>query len=136
MKIQLLCTFTNENSLDSTVGQIIKTYKILFNKIYVFVNTDDESQLICTYNVEKNNQIFTENTDTISLHRKKQTNTLYTINALNTVIRNKNNGVLDKSYSIDWSEFQNSLLLTNNEGLSVIPTKIHNIIQIDSWRNE
>ena len=136
MKIQLLCTFTNEKSLQSTIGLIIKSYKILFNKIYIFENCDDESQLICTYNVKKESSIFTENTDTISLHRKKQTNTLYTINALNTVIRNKNNGVLDKSYSIDWNEFTNSLLLTNNEGLSVIPTKIHNIVQIDSWRNE
>jgi len=136
VKIQLLCTFTNEKSLNKTVSQIIEGYKILFNKIYIFQNTDDDSQLICTYNVEKNNQVFSENTDTISLHRKKQTNTLYTINALNTVIRNKNDGVLDKSYSIDWTEFQNTLLLTNNEGLSIIPTKIHNIIHIDSWRNE
>ena len=74
--------------------------------------------------------------DTISLHRKKQTNTLYTINALNEVIRSKNGGVLDKSFQVDWSEFQNSLLLTNDSGLNIIRTKIHKIININDWEIE
>ena len=72
--------------------------------------------------------------NTTSLHRKKHTNTLYTINALNEVIREKNDGVLDKSYMVDWNEFNNTLLLTNEMGLQKIPTKIYQIIDTTSWK--
>ena len=134
MKTQLLCTFTRKSKLNEIVDIIVSCNDILYDKIYVFENKDDSNQLICTYNVE-----FIENyeeniIDTISLHRKKQSNTLYTINALNEVIREKNNGVLDKSYMVDWNEFSNTLLLTNEMGLQKIPTKIYQIIDTTSWK--
>ena len=72
--------------------------------------------------------------NTISLHRKKQSNTLYTINALNEVIRELNNGILDKKFSIPWEDYQNSLLLTNDDGLNKIPTKIFKIINTKDWK--
>ena len=134
MRTQLLCTFTRKSKLNEIVDIIVSCNDILYDKIYVFENKDDSNQLICTYNVE-----FIENyeeniIDTISLHRKKQSNTLYTINALNEVIREKNNGVLDKSYMVDWNEFSNTLLLTNEMGLQKIPTKIYQIIDTTSWK--
>ena len=99
----------------------------------MFQNTNELNQLICTYNIEYQ-QDYQENViDTISLHRKKQSNTLYTINALNEVIREKNDGVLDKSYMVDWLEFENTLLLTNEIGLQKIPTKIFQIIDTTTW---
>ena len=135
MRTQLLCTFTRKSKLNEIVDIIVSCNDILYDKIYVFENKDDSNQLICTYNVE-----FIENyeeniIDTISLHRKKQSNTLYTINALNEVIREKNGGVLDKSYMVDWDEFENTLLLTNESGLSKIPTKKHQIIHVTTWNN-
>jgi hypothetical protein len=42
------------------------------------------------------------------------------VNALNEVIVAVNNGVLDKSYQLDWSQFQNSFILTNDAGYRVI----------------
>jgi len=133
MRTQLLCTFTHKSKLNEIVDIIVSCNDILYDKIYVFENQDEEGQLICTYNVE-----FIENyeeniIDTISLHRKKQSNTLYTINALNEVIREKNNGVLDKSFMVDWNEFKNTLLLTNETGLTKISTKIHQIIDVTTW---
>ena len=90
--------------------------------------------MICTYNVEYDEESHPEDIpNTISLHRKKQSNTLYTINALNEVIREKNGGVLDKSYMVDWNEFSNTLLLTNEMGLQKIPTKIFQIIDTTTW---
>ena len=136
MKTQLLCTFTRRNRLYDTISLIIECHNIVFNKIYVFINENDSYQLMCTYNVEEDRENYIENKDTISLHRKKQTNTLYTINALNDVIRSKNKGVLDKSFPIEWSEFKNKLLLTNEEGLNVIPTRIYTIINVDTWDEE
>ena len=136
MKTQLLCTFTKRNRLYDTVSLIIECHDIVFNKIYVFTNEDDHHQLICTYNIPQNQDNFIEGVDTIALHRKKQTNTLYTINALNEIIREKNSGVLDKSFPIEWSEFQNTLLLVNDEGLNKIKTRIYTIVNIDTWEND
>ena len=130
MKTQLLCTFTRQNDLQDVVQIIIECNDILYDKIYVFLNQNDPPQLICTYNVEYDDGFQEGIIDTISLHRKKQTNTLYTINALNEVIRSKNNGILDKKFIVDWTEFQNSLILTNEAGLNIIPTKIFQIINV------
>ena len=136
MKTQLLCTFTTQDRLKPTIDLIISCHDVLFDKVYVFNNQKDISQLICTYNIPNNQDNFIEGMDTIALHRKKQSNTLYTINALNEDIRDKNNGVLDKTFPITWSEFQNSLLLVNEQGLNIIPTKIYKIINTETWNNE
>ena len=134
MRTQLLCTFTRKSKLNEIIDIIVSCNDILYDKIYVFENKDDSSQLICTYNVEFIDDFEENIIDTISLHRKKQSNTLYTINALNEVIREKNGGVLDKSYMVDWNEFSNTLLLTNEMGLQKIPTKIYQIIDTTSWK--
>ena len=133
MKTQLLCTFTRQSRLNETIDIIISCNEILYDKIYIFQNQDDLTQLICTYNIELVDNYEENIENTISLHRKKQSNTLYTINALNQVIRSKNNGVLDKRFNVDWSEFQNTLLLTNEAGLNVVPTKIHQIVDVTEW---
>ena len=136
MKTQLLCTFTRQARLTETIDVIVSCNDILFDKIYVFSNQEDTTQLMCTYNIEFTDN-FEENIEnTISLHRKKQSNTLYTINALNEVIREKNGGVLDKSFQVDWSEFQNTLILTAESGLNIIPTKIHQIVDVNEWKNK
>ena len=132
-KTQLLCTFTRRNRLHDTVDVIIECNEIVFSKIYVFQNEKDYHQLICTYNIEYSEDFMENVKDTISLHRKKQTNTLYTINALNEVIRSLNEGILDKTFSVPWEEYKNSLLLTNEDGLNIIPTRIYSIIDVNTW---
>jgi len=133
MKTQLLCTFTRQSRLNETIDIIITCNEILYDKIYIFQNQDDLTQLICTYNIELVDNYEENIENTISLHRKKQSNTLYTINALNEVIRSKNNGVLDKRFNVDWAEYQNTLLLTNENGLNIVPTKIFQIVDIHEW---
>jgi|TARA_Y100001973_G_C5180682_1_gene324716 hypothetical protein len=137
MKTQLLCTFTPKNRLDDVLELIIECNDILYDKIYVFQNGNDSSQLICTYNVEYEDDNHPEDIpNTISLHRKKQSNTLYTINALNEVIRSLNGGILDKKFPIPWDDYYNSLLLTNDSGLNKIPTKIHSIVDVKNWKKD
>ena len=137
MKTQLLCTFTPKNRLDDVLELIIECNDILYEKIYVFQNGNDSSQLICTCNVEYEDDNHPDDIpNTISLHRKKQSNTLYTINALNEVIRSLNDGVLDKKFPIPWDDYYNSLLLTNDSGLNKIPTKIHSIIDVKNWKKD
>lgn len=129
MKTQLLCTFCSKRELDDSVELIKLGASIVFNKIYVFENIEQPESLICTYNVEKTED-FVQNSKTMAIHRKKETNTLYTINALNEAIRKDNNGVLDKKFSLDWPQYRNSLLLTNDQGLNVVRTKLFKIINV------
>ena len=131
MKTQLLCTFTTQFNLDQSIIDITKHFKIVFDKIYVLQNEDKPKELICTYNVDQEDDIdFNKVKNTISLHRKKITNTLYTINALNELIKLINNGVLDTSYQVEWDMYKNMILISNKEGLSKIPTRILKIINI------
>jgi hypothetical protein len=84
---------------------------------------------MCTYNVDFGNiGEFLDNT--ILVHRKKETNTLYTINALNTLIRSLNGGRLDTTYRVDWQDYRNSILLTKGSELRQLSTKLHKIIEI------
>ena len=132
MKTQLLCTFTSKRNIDNTISKLKESYTIAFNKIYVLQNEDDIRELICTYNVESDEGIdYNLVSNTISLHRKKYSNTLYTINALNECIKNLNNGVMDAKFMIPWENFKNMLLITNSEGLNKINTRIYKIINLD-----
>ena len=131
MKSQLLATFTTKDNLDDIVENIKKSYSIIFDKIYVLQNEENVTELICTYNVSIDNGIdYNSVKGTISLHRKKHTNTLYTINALNEVIANLNNGIIDSKFLVPWENFKNTLLVTNADGLNKINTRIYKIIKI------
>jgi archaellum component FlaC len=127
---QLLCTFTDIDGLEATVQKIQSAYTLVFNKIYILENVEDEDQLVLTYNVtrETSNPIDPP-ASTISVHRKKQTNTIYTINAINKLIENKL-GRLDKSYKIDWEELRNSVVVTAYGELKVVNTKLSSIIEL------
>ena len=134
MKTQLLCTFTTKENLDDTVSKITDSYSIVFNKVYVLQNENDINELICTYNVDTTESIdYNKVNGTISLHRKKYSNTLYTINALNECIKNLNNGVLDEKFMMPWENFKNMLLITNSDGLNKINTRIYKIEKIDQF---
>ena len=126
---KLFCTFTTLEGLDDLIDGITSKYKVMYNKIFV-LECQDQEEFICTYNVDFHNiGDFLENT--ILVHRKKQTNTLYTINALNQLIRELNDGVLDKSYMIPWEDYKNSVLLTKENKLQILRTKLHNIVEVD-----
>jgi hypothetical protein len=133
MKTQLLATFTTKEHLDDTSKSIQESYIIVFNKIYVLQNEDSTDELICTYNVDTQESVdYNKVKGTISLHRKKHSNTLYTINALNEVVANLNNGVIDSKFIVPWENFKNTLLVTNSNGLNRISTRIYKIIEIDN----
>jgi hypothetical protein len=126
---QLLCTFCAKKDIESTIEQIKKIYTLAFNSVYV----NDENQAILTYNIDLSKPVLGEAPEsTISVHRKKQTNTIYTINAINKLIEEKNGGVLDKTYKIDWTELQNTVLVTAYGRLKKVNTKISNIINIQN----
>jgi hypothetical protein len=127
---QLLCTFVPAEKLAESLDLIKNTYTLAFNNVYVLENVEDPAQLILTYNVIVGSLHvgMTPPPSTISVHRKKQTNTIYTINALNALIAEKNGGYLDKTYKVDWNELKNSVLVTAHGQLKTVKTKIQQII--------
>ena len=129
MNNKLYCTFLQDKSVGEVVDRILEEHDILFNKIFVLVALDDDKTML-TYNIDGpvyNLQL----PNTILVHRKKQTNTLYTINALNEVIRYLNHGVLDTTYQVDWSKFRNCLLLTRPGGFKKVRTRLKRIIEVE-----
>ena len=126
---QLLCTFVNSVILSDILEQIKNTYTIIYKKIFVFYDLDITTDLYCTYNIDGINSI-NAIPNTIVLHRKKPTNTLYTINALNELIKSLNSGVLDCNYKINWNNYCNSLILFKNFNLKIIKLKIKEIVLV------
>lgn len=120
---QLLCSFSDIQNYKNHIQEICSNYKILFNKIYILQNIENSEDVFLTYNIQCDCRIDFLN-KTISLHRIKLQNVLYTINALNQLIVNDNNGILDKSFKIDWTKYQNSIIITNDDGLRIIKTKL------------
>jgi hypothetical protein len=124
---KLFCTFTSPADLEETVSTINRRYSILFSKIFV-LESPQSDELICTYNIDTGNMAQQPMANTILLHRKKETNTLYTINALNTLIRSLNGGRLNKNFIVEWNNYKNCILLTNGTELRRLDTSIHKII--------
>lgn len=125
---KLFCTFTTGDLLESTLEQIQTDYTILFNKIFVLYAKDQEEYL-CTYNIDLNNiSKFPKNT--ILVHRKRESKTLYTINALNILIRSLNGGYLDQRYQLQWQDYQNCVLLTKGPELRKVSTSLHKILEV------
>ena len=130
MNNRLYCTFTNSDKIEQLIDTIQSSYVILFDKIFVLESLEDD-KIMLTYNVDMNNSAKDSMVDnTILVHRKKQTNTLYTINALNELIKELNNGVLDKTFPIEWNHYKNCILLIQAEGFNRIDTKIKEIINL------
>ena len=124
---KLFCTFTSPADLEETVATINRKYSILFNKIFV-LESPQSDELICTYNIDTGNMAASPMANTILLHRKKESNTLYTINALNTLIKSLNGGVLDTRFIVNWQDYKNSILLTNGPELRKLDTAIFKIV--------
>ena len=129
MSNKLFCTFSTEGELESTLTEIQERYKIIYNKIFVLYSKSQD-EYICTYNVDFGN-VGTFLDNTILVHRKKESNTLYTINALNTLIKELNGGTPDPSYRVNWADYRNCILLTKGPELKRINTKLFQIIELD-----
>ena len=127
---KLFCTFTKKEDIDETIDTIINRYAILYNKIFI-LESKDSDELVCTYNIDPGNlSTATVLPNTILVHRKKESNSLYTINALNTLIKSLNNGYADPNYRVNWNDYRNTILLTNGPDLRKLETTIYKIVNL------
>jgi hypothetical protein len=127
---KLFATFSKKEDIDETIEVITNRYTILFNKIFI-LESKNSDEFICTYNIDPGNlSTTTVLPNTILLHRKKESNTLYTINALNTLIKSLNNGYQDPNYKVNWVDYKNTILLTNGPDLRKLETTIYKIVNL------
>jgi hypothetical protein len=128
VRTQLLCTFTNEGEFENIVDTILKTFELFSRKIFV-LKLQPSNELVVSYNIIPNSSSFLPST--IMVHRKKESNTMYTINALNRLIAIENGGVLDKSFQVNWDKYRNSVILTDGDGYKVMKTSLFRIIDVN-----
>ena len=105
------------------------------DKIFIFSVNDSRHQRLVTFNVSDNQlgEKFVEfkksNKNSLRLHRRKDSNTFYTINSLNKLIESKNGGTLNPGYKVDWNEFKNQCLVLDKDGqVKCLETKLAKII--------
>jgi len=129
LKNKLFCTFSPKDKLEEVLDTIKSEYVIMYGKIFV-LESEESDELLCTYNIEVQSTNTKVLPNTILLHRKKETNTLYTINSLNLLIKSLNEGILDTSFRVEWQNYRNTVLLTQGDDLRKLSTKIHKIVNL------
>ncbi len=132
MNTQLLCLFTTKEELDKSIDFIMENYTLVNPNVFVLENKSKVEECYITFNVEKGSVAIPSDWKTILVHRKKQSNSIYTINALNEVVKSKTGGMLDNSYMIDWEEFRNCILTTSNTGYKKISTKVFKSFNVEN----
>ena len=129
LRTQLVCTFVKKHEIDETLDIIAKSFSVLNGKVFLLKSTNIQNELMLSYNV-----LLDSRKDflpgSIMVHRKKETNTIYTINALNELIMNLNNGVLDKTYQIEWENYRNSMILKKPDGMKVLKIEVADVYTI------
>ena len=125
---QLLCTFTKYHAYNDDIISLTEYYNIIEKRIYVLQSGLNRDDVFLTFNAEKTSGDFYVNT--ISVHRKKEYNVIYSINALNEIVRAENGGNISFMYQIDWEKYRNSLITTKDRTIKVTPTVLLKIIQI------
>lgn len=129
MRTQLICTFIRKNEINSSIDDIQELFSVLNGKIFLMNAVNVQNELMLSYNV-----LMDTKKDflpgSIMVHRKKETNTIYTINALNELIMNLNNGVLDKTFPINWGNYKNSVILKKPEGLKILEVELVKVYNI------
>ena len=120
------------NQIQEEVEFIVNNIEITNNLIFLLEDQENPEKKIITYNaiVEKGKP-FNPRLYTMRMHRKKQTNTLYTINALNMAVALEHDGQTGKNLKLNWEEYSNSILLTAGKELRVHPVEVSKIYKIE-----
>ena len=130
MNYQLVCTFTTQYYIAKTLQFVLSTFIIPTKKIFIFEDTKNNNNIFYTYNISETKRSIDSISDTILIHRKKETNTLYTINALNEVVRKMNNGILDETFEINWENYEDTMILATDSIIRVIKLKLKEIFYV------
>lgn len=125
---QLLCTFSKFQTYINEIESLSKYYQIVDKKVYVLQSGDNNDDIFLTFNVIKTNDAFYPHT--MSVHRKKEYNIIYSINALNELIKMENNGVVSTSHQIAWNNYRSCFITSRDGKVKITPTKLLKIFKL------
>ena len=123
-------TTDDPDVIDREVHHIIDNFELTSKYIFVLRNLDEPGKKIITYNAS-NSSTRASRLFTMRVHRKKQTNTLYTINALNHAVAEQHGGKTGKGLKLDWTIYENTILLTQGKKLQTYPIEVIKIYKLE-----
>ena len=136
----LLASFIKTEDEEAVLAEVefIASDINLTNKfIFLLEDNEDPTNKILSYNaIVSKNRVYNPRLYTIRVHRKKQTNTLYTINALNKAVALENDGQTGKHLKLDWEKYTDSILLTSGSDLRVHNVTVAKIFQVEDEEPE
>ena len=132
----LLASFiptSDEDRILAEVEHIAATADLTNNLIFLLGMPDDPERKIITYNayLEKGKPL-SSRLFTMRVHRKKASNTLYTINALNAAVAAENNGQTGRHLKLNWKNYENSIMLLTGKELKVNKVDVLKIYKVES----
>ncbi len=133
---KLLCSFVLRKKANLYLDYLNK--ENLTDKVFILENVKDSNIVLFTFNLLDKNRMLKNLKEygclnSIALQRNKNTNTVYTIDALNVLLENRRMITEEnkKDIIIDWSKYTNSLLLVSDDKINKIDTKLLKIISLN-----
>jgi hypothetical protein len=135
-KVTLFANFVRGEEIDTLIQELVSLAQEdieVKNKVFVLENLRDENQFIITFNVVGDSGHIRDYLPlgSIPVHRKREVNVLYSINALNEIIKAHNDGQVDPTKSIPWEHYRNTFLITRSGELNSIPTKLYKVVELE-----
>ena len=124
-KTILIASFIFPERIDWFINLLETNYNLKKDKIFCYKNLGDNSKLLVTFKLDvtsgKKINLKDSFPNAVTIHKKGKT--FYTINALNKLIDEKLGdfaGNIDhKTVKIDWSEYENKIIMINDKRLSI-----------------
>jgi len=125
-KTNLLASFIFPERLEWFLSYLEAKFSITKEKVFCYKDNDDESKLILTFKIsiptDKSLNLKDLFPSAVIIHKKG--NALYTINALNKLIEENNEGSIGnieyKDIKIDWEEYQDKFILIKDKELKIL----------------
>jgi len=121
-KILLLASFVKEDRVEGFLNKIKNNFGVKKDNVFFFKLENGDYLLTYKLNIDSDKRIDIkkELPKTIQIHKKG--NTIFTINALNRLIEAESGlagNVNHKEYQIDWSKFENKIILLKGDVLEI-----------------
>lgn len=131
-KRKLMASFTTSSKIKNFVEYLYKNE--LTDKIFILKNGKQKNVYIVTYNLLKEMDMSNLREygvlNTLIIQRNKDTNTLYSINALNYILEDESlkTEKSKKDIKIDWSKYKNVFITTSDKKVNIIRTQLYKFI--------
>ena len=122
---KLFITFCKPEDVEKTLAEIAETYPLPHRKMWLLESPDTTENMI-TYNIADGVKL--QHKNTLIVHRQRSSNTLYTINGINTLIE-QTTGRRDRDYRINWSHYKHYYIGAKSGELQLYKTHLKEIIE-------